>query len=605
MLRLFLAIFIFLLSTPLYSNPYSILNQSEIYIDADRLNIRDVLDKNLLKPYDKEVINIGMLDKNIFIGFKLTNSSDKPMNKVLVLTSPLLENIALYTPNRLDKPEIKGVVHITDKHSTLFPFYDISIEANSSQQYYLEINSSVTPIDFRLLLEDKDKYILENRHQQFIYILLTGFVLALMLYSAFLFFYIRDKSYLYYSLYLLALISQQITYIGLTQIYFPIEFIKVDMWIPVLKIDILIIFSSLFAMNFLKIERGSTLYKIYRLFIIIPILEIILLHSYYYDLYVVIFIGSIFIIFNLIAGIIRYKTGHIQARLFIVGFSIVFISYLLMILNALALTSILQDFQNILMFGTAFEALVLSLAFADRYSILEKAKARADEHILAETKNRTYIIEKEVVKKTKELNQALEIKELLLKEVHHRVKNNLQIILSIIRLEKDDITDIDIEDKFTNLENRINAISKIYNMLLLKDDIEEIDMDEYIEALIFDIKESLNQKDRDIDIKIDIEATIPLRESVYIGLIINELVTNSYKYAFEDNIGSITIELKREVDTNIYRLLIRDSGRGFDIDKKYKSLGLKLIKTLVYGQLEGDMELSVDRETKYIIRFKI
>lgn len=604
MLKVFRRVFLILIfSNSIYANPTSILENSEIYIDSDNLNIKEIIDKNLLKPYNKDVINIGMLSKSIFIRFKLTNSSAKDINKVLVLTSPLLEHIALYTIDNLEKPRLNGVLYITPKHSTIFPFYDISMEANSTKEYYLEINSAVTPIDFRLLLKDKDEYLLGDREQQFIYILLTGFVISLMLYSFLLFFYIRDKSYLYYSLYLLALISQQITYIGLTQIYFPISFIKVDMWIPVFKIDILIIFSSLFAIHFLKIERGSTLYKIYRWFIVIPILEILLLNSYYYNLYIVIFIGSLFIIFNLTAGIIRYKKGHIQARLFIFGFSIVFVSYLLMILNALALTSIMQHFQNILMFGTAFEALVLSLAFADRYAILEKAKAKADEQILRESQNRTAIIQQEVNKKTQELNKVLDIKELLLKEVHHRVKNNLQIILSIIRLEKDDIEDKYISNKFIDLENRINAISKTYNMLLLKDDLEEIDMRDYIESLILDIRNSFHQKDNLIDIKTDINASIPLRETVYIGLIINELVTNSYKYAFDNNRGTITITIHKDLDG--YILSIQDDGKGFVVDKKKKSLGLKLIKTLVYSQLDGEMEVSTQNETKYTIRFKI
>ncbi|MFK5977231.1 MAG: 7TM diverse intracellular signaling domain-containing protein [Sulfurovum sp.] len=602
-MKIFTILLLIILSSNLYANYSSLLESSEIYIDkSNNLHIKDVIKQNLLKPYNKEAINIGMMNKTIFIKLQVTNHSDKIIKRVLVLTSPLLEHIALFTSS-LDSYKLKGVLYLTPKHSTLFPFYDITIEANSSDYYYLEIRSAVTPIDFRVLIQDKEGYLLDDRDQQFIDIAMLGFVFALMLYSLLLFFYIGDKSYLYYSIYLFMIISQQITYIGLTQIYLPIWFIKLDMWIPVQKIDILIIFSALFAIHFLKIEKGTTLYRIYRWFILISILEIIFLHQEYYDLYVVIFIGFLFIIFNLSAGIIRYKRGHTQARLFILGFSIVFISYMLMILNALALTSIIQDYQNILMLGTAFEALILSLAFADRYAILEKSKAKVDEYILKESKNRANIIQKEVIHKTKELNEALDIKELLLKEVHHRVKNNLQIILSIIRLEKDNIENKYLSSTFTNLENRINAISKTYNMLLLKDNIEEIDMREYIEGLVLDIKESLHQKDSFIDIKTDIDATIPLRESVYIGLIINELVTNSYKYAFEYNRGTITITLYKELD--IYILIIRDDGRGFYKDKKSNSLGIKLIKTLVYGQLDGEMEVSTKDETKYIIRFKI
>jgi len=346
------------------------------------------------------------------------------------------------------------------------------------------------------------------------------------------------------------------------------------------------------------------LQKGYKIFIFIALLEMIVLSfPSMYNLNIVILTGALFIVFNLFAGIFTYLTGYKQARLFIVGFTIVFASYVLMILDALGMTSIMQNFRNILMFGTAFEALILSLAFADRFIILQEEKEKVDTHLLAESRNRASIIESEVIKKTKELNHALETKELLIKGVLHRVKNNLQIILSIIRLQNDEIEDEHVAEKFINLENRINAISQTYNMLLIKDNIEEINMQEYIESLLADIHNTLNTKDQQIGIRTDIDAMVPLRESVYIGLIINELVTNSYKYAFKDNIGSIYISLHHH--ENDFILTVEDDGKGFEIDKNQKSLGLKLIHTLVYDQLGGEIDIFTNSHTKYTIRFTI
>lgn len=444
----------------------------------------------------------------------------------------------------------------------------------------------------------------DDRFQQLVDILLIGFVLALMLYSFILYFYTKDKSYLFYSFYLFALIYQQFTYLGLTQIYMPLSLIAIDAQIPVFKVNLLVITAALFAMHFLKTRYLGKLHKVYKLFIAISVLEIALLsNAHFYNLYIVIFTGALFIFFNLIAGVIAYKNGNKQARLFIVGFSIVCFSYLLIILDAIGVTSIMQEYQNILMFGTAFEALILSLAFADRYIILQKEKANVDAQILQESTNRANMIQNEVINKTKELNTALETKELLLKEVHHRVKNNLQIILSMIRLQNDNIKDPLVSEKFTNLENRINAISKTYNMLLIKDNLEEIDMQEYVESLLPDIQESVNDYHQDIKIVTDIQAKIPLKESVYIGLILNELVTNAYKYAFDDKEGHISITLKQSKQD--YLLIIEDDGKGYDSDKKPKSLGLKLIHTLIYNQLEGTMDIETDNHCKYIIRFSI
>ncbi len=580
-----------------------ILKDSYIYFDTKDLNLTQIITQNLFKPYQKEYINIAMKNVDIWIRFKLVNRTNYKVKKMLILTSPLLENIALFRQSNLNTVLYKGVNHIQKEHHTLVPFYNIILPPHSSEIYYLKVNSIWTPIDFRLKLDNHQHFKHNDRVQQFVDILLIGFVLALMLYSFLLYFYIKDKSYLFYSLYLIALIYQQSTYLGLTQIYFPKEFIDFDMRIPVLKVNLLVITAALFAMNFLKTKSLRVIDKIYKLFIIVSIVEILFLsNSYFYNLYIVIFTGFLFILFNLSAGIISYKKGNKQARLFIVGFSIVFLSYFLIILDAIGFTSIIQKYQNILMYGTAFEALILSLAFADRYLILQKEKNDADKLILEESKHRTEIIKREVIKKTQELNSALEAKELLLKELTHRVKNNLQIILSIIRLQQDDIADETINKKFIDLENRINAISKTYSMLIIKDNIEEIDMRGYIESLVLDIKDTMQKENQTIKIETDINAKIPLRESVYIGLIVNELVTNAYKYAFDSD-GIISISLKQ--NGNSYILKIEDNGKGYNSDGTQDSLGLKLIDTLVLYQLNGTIEKDTKNHTRYIISFRV
>ncbi len=584
----------------------SILENSSIYISKKKLTIQDVLKDNLFEAYSKPYINIGASRKTIWIKLRLHNPTQKPVKKLLIFTSSLLEYIALYKEADLETPIIKGVSNITKDHTTLFPYYTIQLGANTSQEYYLEVRSLYEPVDFGLKIQDKDEYIAEDRADQFINIMLLGMVIALMLYSFLVYFYTKDKSYIYYSFYLFFLIYQQLTYLGLTQIYFPPHLAIIDITIPVIKINILVITSALFAMHFLKINRRPILHKIYKIFIFIALIEILVLSiPEMYNLDIVIITGAIFIVFNLLAGILSYLKGYKQARLFIVGFSIVFASYILMILDAIGVTSIMQDFKNILMFGTAFEALILTLAFADRYIILQEDKEKVDTRILLELKNRASIIETEVIEKTRELNLALDTKELLIKEIHHRVKNNLQIILSMLRLQNDEIEDTETKDKLINLEHRINAIAKTYTMLLSTDNLEKINMKTYIETLLLDISEAYAfRKDR-IDTKTDIDAMIPLKQSIYIGLIINELVTNTYKHAFSQKHGTITVVLKKEKEKENYILIVQDDGKGFVLDKKSRSLGARLVQTLVYDQLEGNMEIFTNSHTKYTIRFTI
>lgn len=582
---------------------FSLLEYSSVYFDKEHQTLTKIKDKKRFTPYHKPYINRGVSSESIWITLNLNNNSGQEIEKILVLSSPLLEHIELYTETS-KKAALKGVSNISHRHNTLFPYFNITLPAHTSKQYTIKVKSAINPINFGICVYDEAAYKSKDQKQQFINILLIGMVLALMLYSFILYFYTKDKSYLYYSFYLFALLNQQLTYLGLTQVYFPVTFVMIDIKITIFKITILVITAALFSMHFLKTKEIHYLYKGYILFIILSFVEMILLSiPQYHNLDIVILTGTLFIIYNLWAGYISYKKGNKQARLFIVGFGIVFVSYILIILDALGLTSIMQDFQNILIVSTALEALILSLAFADRYSILQKEKEKVDALILLESTHRTNMIKSEVVKKTEELNTALAIKELLLEEVHHRVKNNLQIILSIIRLQQYEIEDDLISEKFIDLENRINAISKTYNMLLVKDELEEIDMKEYVDALLIDIQETMGYTDHKIDITTNINAKIPLRESVYIGLIINELVTNTYKYAFDQSNGTITISLQQ--DNTTYVLSIEDDGKGYHMDKKHPSLGLKLIHTLVYDQLNGEMETHTNDHTKNIIRFSL
>jgi len=253
-----------------------ILKHSDVYLDLNELNLSQIRTQHLFKPYKKDYINTGMLDTHIWVRFQLSNNTDQDIHKILILTSPLLENITLYRKSHLNKPQHKGVCHIKEEHHTLVPYYHIDLPAHTSETYYLKVYSLLTPVDFTLKLDDHEHFEYNDRVQQLIDILLIGFVLALMLYSFLLYFYTKDKSYLYYSFYLFALVYQQFTYLGLTQIYFPLSFIHFDMQIPVFKVNLLVITATLFAMHFLKTKPLVKVHKIYQFFIAISLFEILL-----------------------------------------------------------------------------------------------------------------------------------------------------------------------------------------------------------------------------------------------------------------------------------------------------------------------------------------
>ncbi|MEA1952805.1 MAG: 7TM diverse intracellular signaling domain-containing protein, partial [Campylobacterota bacterium] len=311
--NLLLILLIFLISTFInaesidisQSDEISLLENSYTYFSKEPITLQKIIKKNLFIPYKKSQINIGASRKTIWIKLHLQNSTSKDIEKSLIFTSALLEYIALYqkeTNGTYTTPIIKGVSHIDKTHSTLFPYFAVKLNAHSSEEYYIEVKSLYEPIDFRVLVKNRVDYLHEDQIQQFINIILIGMVVAFMLYSLLLSFYTKDKSYRYYSLYLFMLIYQQLTYLGLTQIYFPHYLAMIDIQIPVIKINILLITAALFAISFLKIPKQSILYKIYKYFILIAFFEIIILSlPNMYNLDIVIITGLLFIIFNLIA----------------------------------------------------------------------------------------------------------------------------------------------------------------------------------------------------------------------------------------------------------------------------------------------------------------
>jgi len=203
------------------------------------------------------------------------------------------------------------------------------------------------------------------------------------------------------------------------------------------------------------------------------------------------------------------------------------------------------------------------------------------------------------------LKSSLKEKELLLREIHHRVKNSLQIIASLLSLQASEFDDPIVKESYNESENRIHSIALVHEILYNSTDISEINIREYIESLIENILYTYDVDASEIAVNIDVEEDdLGIETSIPLGLIINELISNSIKHAFNNGTGTITLKLSKIEDG--YELIIHDNGVGlpesFNIHKT-TTLGLLLVNELV-NQLEGSIEVVVKNGTQYIIRFK-
>ncbi|MBI5680968.1 MAG: PAS domain S-box protein [Methanobacterium sp.] len=206
-----------------------------------------------------------------------------------------------------------------------------------------------------------------------------------------------------------------------------------------------------------------------------------------------------------------------------------------------------------------------------------------------------------------QIKNSLDEKVLLLREIHHRVKNNLQIISSILNLQSSAVKDKYLVDVFKQNRNRIKAMAMIHEKLYNAPDLAKIDFSDYIRSLTTDITYTYLVKTEFLDIKLDLEDNIMLNIETAIpcGLILSELISNSIKHAFTEGVkGEIKIAFKK-IDEK-FILTLSDNGTGLpdELDfRKTESLGLQLVNSLV-EQLDGSIELDKTKGTKFIIKFK-
>jgi two-component sensor histidine kinase/CheY-like chemotaxis protein len=212
----------------------------------------------------------------------------------------------------------------------------------------------------------------------------------------------------------------------------------------------------------------------------------------------------------------------------------------------------------------------------------------------------------ELIESRNKLQKALEEKEMLLKEIHHRVKNNLMIISSLLELQSYYIKDQADLDFFRESRTRADSMAIIHERLYQSTDLKRIDFGDYISDLATDLLDIYSIAPEKIKLKIKCEnIMMDINTAIPLGLITNELMTNSLKYAFPDNKkGTISIIVSKCDD--IFTFIVKDDGVGFPKNVDYQnsdSLGLELVNSLS-NQLDGELELNSNNGTEFKIIFK-
>lgn len=584
-----------LLITPMYASimevgnetaPLDVLEKSSIYIDNTRsIELNEIKNGNIeFKPNNTKRLLLGYSpDFNVWIKFTVKNTTNTKISRILEYNNPMTTNIFFYSPDENSSPQTSGILSGNLGQKTIHPIFKINLEPHEEKTYFIKVYSKVTTLIVDLKLWKISQFYEEEIDHQKKLALFFGAMMALALYNLSLYFFTRDKSYLYYVAYMIGISFHHIVYTGFFHIF------QLDVGLNELMIKVAAIIVgipafalALFTNSMLEMGRYPKLKKLLCYYLIIfPFTLLIFVFTNEFNHFRNLFSVILLLLLLFITVYAALKKDS-QAKFILFGWFLFILAGIAMYLSSIGWFDIYKFSNYFIEIVIVLEAIIFSIALAYRIKQLQLEKESVHQKLLEQQKNEQLKLEHEVLKKTEDLQEALATKQLLLNELNHRVKNNMQTILSLIRMQSDEFENIKLQDAFTTIQNRVSTMSHLHELLYKEELFSDINAFEYFHSIVEDIQESYEMI---VQINYQIHASLEIEQAIYCGLIVNELVTNACKYAFKDDKGTISISLDEK--DNEYSLIVSDNGIGYDQNKTTNSLGLELVKSLVYGQLKG------------------
>jgi len=598
----------------LHAQNTDVLEQSYFLDTKHTLRVNDIYSKKVtLTPMTKRNTTLGFKKDTVWIYVKVQNKTKKQLSNVIQFIYPLHDfiDVYIYDGSKIKKHYLTGDLtkFQTRKIKTNDFVIPYKMAPEETKIIIFKLNSQ-SALNIEMNFLSQNEYLSKLNNKNILYGIYYGAVLIMLLYNLILFFMIKEKVYLYYVAFHFVNLFVQLGLNGLAFEYFYPTY-------PMLNIVFIPITFALsnyyiikFALNFLEFQTlKSKLSRYFQLLSLLSIAALLLAFILPYSVIIVliVFLSMLTVLSLFIMGLYilkRYKTD--ASKFFVIAWSFMILGILLEEAHNLGFlpSSFITSYGA--QIGAFIELTLLSIALAYRYNTLFVSLTKTKSDLATLNK----ALEKKVLQRTQSLDEKnrrlhLEVtnKNILLRELYHRVKNNLQIISSLLSLQSKRIKDKEAKILFLESISRIKSIAMIHEKLYTSDNLQIISMQQYTQSLVDELQQSFS--DRGIQIKIICETIhLNLEVGVPIGLIINELVTNSLKYAFsttrEDKI--ITIKMIRNSDKS-FTLTIADNGKGADISTIKDGFGFKLLEFLASYQLKGKIETDGTQGLKHTITF--
>lgn len=574
------------------------------YLDpTSHLRLNDILSKELVfKSTSQEQISFSnQYDSTLWVTFTLQNTSTIPLDYLVEYTNPLVSYLNLYD-ERGTHLGSGGMMKEESFRKHMGHSLKLTVPAKSIRTYILKVKNTGSSMKLRLMLWENDSYTSAKIAHWNTLALFSGALAILVLYNFMLFIFTRDQAYFYYIITTTAMLIHEGFVSGYAGFFINIGDFATNKNFGTIIIFFTFIFVPMFTRSFMKLQTVMPKYDLYLKYlpaIFLPVTVITfygIIPALFYRMFLIFSIFSI--IFITYQALLK---GVKQARYYVVGWTAILGAYISLALHRGGFISFDPENFYLTELALLFEALVFSAGLAARIRYIQEEKEASDQKLIHHQAQEKERLENEVSRRTNELSKALNMKNLLLKEVHHRVKNNMQIIISLLRLQSNKLNDKKLQDAVAVSEQRIKAMASVHEMLYTQEDISEIKAEQYF-RLLSNEAHSAYDTFGNIVITIETELLLVMERAIYLGLIINELVINACKYAFDSQGGEINISLMLEQGREV--LIVKDNGRGGELNPSESSLGMLLVNTLVTQQLGGSIVTTNDQGITHTMIFK-
>lgn len=524
-------------------------------------------------------------ESSIWYKFDLKNSQDRVVERYFIFDLAWIDEIHIYIEQNDNVKKI-SIGNDFDYSQRSYDTHLLNAKHDFEQglsTVYMKVKTQdpfVVPFS---ILNEKDfleKTYDENSFQTVLYSVIG----AMMIFNLILFFLLKNRAYLYYSMFLASFILMNMSYNNLTYQYFWSNSPLLQNWMQSSTIFMYCIMGLAFSQSFLNLKKKfPPVYKltIRALWTVVFCMIVSAFFGYHYHIIFSIIWSVIFSVYVVSISLYCWINGDTSAKYFFFGTIFGLIGTSITALSVMAYIPYEWYFYKAIDFGIIIDTMLLSIALANRYKIINDELRIA--HSELDVLNKT--LERKVEDRTQQLEKELKNKGILLKEIFHRVKNNLQMISALFLLQVDKVKDETAKDIIHNNVKRIKVMSILHEKLFLGNELENINFKEYIQTIILEYSQSLDYKNIEFEVQCD-DSNLSNDNLIPFGLILNELITNSLKYGFteESTTPKIDVDIKVNIDGLI--LIYKDNGVGFPVDFK-EGFGLKLLRSLVEHQLNG------------------